>query len=293
MSTPDHGLAPPGEPGAPAEPAASTPSPTEITPAPAHTELPVDLRAPWDRTDVLIFAAFSLGSAIVLGQVSAMLVLVLAGVPPQQFEKFPTTRTAFVVLHQALLSGAMMLYLCLLVRVRFREKFWRTIGWRPFAPQSMSRGAAVLACLLGGILLSIAVQFASFLVAPKTKLPMEAYFTNRPSVLMMMAMGVVVAPAVEETLFRGFLYPVLARSLGVAGGVLGTGVLFGMMHAAQLWGGWGQIGLLVVVGVVFTYVRARTGTVVATYFLHLGYNGILFLEFFLATGGLRHFPAGP
>jgi membrane protease YdiL (CAAX protease family) len=47
------------------------------------------------------------------------------------------------------------------------------------------------------------------------------------------------------------------------------------------------------VGVVLTYVRARTGTVLASYFFHLGYNSILFLGLYFVTGGLRHFPSSP
>ena len=50
----------------------------------------------------------------------------------------------------------------------------------------------------------------------------------------------------------------IARSLGIAASVVVTGTLFGLLHAAQLWGGWTQIGMLVVVGIIFTYVRAAT-----------------------------------
>ena len=92
-------------------------------------------------------------------------------------------------------------------------------------------------------------------------------------------LGVLVAPLVEETIFRGFLYPVIARRLGIAAGVAITGTLFGLMHAAQLWGGWGQIALLILVGIVLTWVRARTGTVAASYFVHLGYNGLQLLGY--------------
>ena len=105
-----------------------------------------------------------------------------------------------------------------------------------------------------------------------------------------MCFGILVAPLVEETMFRGFLYPIVARRFGVTAGVIVTGTLFGAMHAQQLWGGWGQIGLLIGVGIVLTWVRARTGSVTASYFVHLGYNSLLFLGFFTATGGLRHIP---
>ena len=58
----------------------------------------------------------------------------------------------------------------------------------------------------------------------------------------------------------------------------------------QLSGGYGQIGLLMVVGIVLTYVRARTGTVVASFLLHLGYNTLLFVAFYFATSGFRNLP---
>jgi uncharacterized protein len=110
-------------------------------------------------------------------------------------------------------------------------------------------------------------------------------------VMLLMALGVLVAPLFEETIFRGCIYPVLARRWGVGASVLTTGILFGMAHAPQLWPGYGQIALLMCVGIVLTYVRARTGTVAAGYFMHLGYNSFFFAGFYFATGGLRHFPS--
>jgi membrane protease YdiL (CAAX protease family) len=107
-----------------------------------------------------------------------------------------------------------------------------------------------------------------------------------------MLMAVIVAPVIEETIFRGYLYPVAARSFGVTGGIIVTGTIFGLLHAAQLWGGWGQIGLLVLVGIVFTAVRASTRTVVASYLLHVSYNFFIFLAFVVASHGFRNFPAG-
>jgi membrane protease YdiL (CAAX protease family) len=54
------------------------------------------------------------------------------------------------------------------------------------------------------------------------------------------------------------------------------------MHAQQLWGGWWQISLLVLVGLVFTTVRARSGSVIPSYLFHLGYNAIQFVGFFFS-----------
>jgi membrane protease YdiL (CAAX protease family) len=141
-------------------------------------------------------------------------------------------------------------------------------------------------------MLALFVSFAGRFLNEKGDLPIEELFHSRPTVILLMGFGILVAPLVEETMFRGFLYPIIGRRFGIGVGVTVTGILFGAMHAQQLWGGWGQIGLLIAVGILLTWVRARTGTVAASYFVHLGYNSFLFVGFFLATGGLRHIPGG-
>jgi membrane protease YdiL (CAAX protease family) len=83
---------------------------------------------------------------------------------------------------------------------------------------------------------------------------------------------------------------VIARTFGMPAGILVTGVLFGLAHSLQLAGAWKQVALVTVVGIVLTYVRARTGTVLASFCVHLGYNSLLFGAFFVATRGLRYFP---
>jgi uncharacterized protein len=105
-----------------------------------------------------------------------------------------------------------------------------------------------------------------------------------------MAMAVFVAPLVEETVFRGYLYPLFAKSFGIVPGVLLTGVLFGLMHGAQLGWTWGIVALLIVVGIVFTTVRAYTGTVLASFLLHLGYNSMIAVTTIVSTRGFTQIP---
>jgi len=73
----------------------------------------------------------------------------------------------------------------------------------------------------------------------------------------------------------------------VATGVFATGILFGLLHAPQLWGGWVQIALLVIVGIVFTYARAVARTVLASYLLHVSYNFFVSFAFLLGSHWLR------
>ena len=198
---------------------------------------------------------------------------------------------AVIAISQAVHSVAVFLFLYLMVRSRGTTPFWPALGWRAF---SAAAPPPVLASLymFAGAGLAILIQAASNFIGAPSNVPMEEMFRDRPSVLLMMALGILVAPLLEETLFRGCAYPVLARTFGIAGGVFLAGALFGISHAPQLGWAWKQVALLCGVGMIFTYIRARAGTVLASYFVHLGYNILLFAGFYFATNGLRNFP-GP
>jgi hypothetical protein len=60
----------------------------------------------------------------------------------------------------------------------------------------------------------------------------------------------------------------------------------------QLWGAWGQIALLVVVGVVLSAIRARTHSVLASFIVHVAYNSTLFAGLLIGSHALRDLPAG-
>lgn len=282
-------------PGAPSEqPAEAAPAlnySETAAPAPAPQEnVAEDLRVPWDGVDVALFLLFGLGSALVVAQMLQFAFAVFFALKPGQWKSVATLNTAFAVTHQVTWSLVMLGFLWVVTEVRCRVPFWKALRFRAFRVGDLTPAATVLTFLLGGGLLAISVQVLSLSLRTPAKLPIEGLFQTREGIYMMMAAGILVAPLVEEVMFRGFLYPVLARRLGLAGGVGLTGLLFGLMHAMQLWGGWGQIALLVGVGIVLTYARARTGSVLASYLLHLGYNSLLLLGFYFATGGLKNLP---
>jgi membrane protease YdiL (CAAX protease family) len=268
----------------------------EVFPPPPHFDpsVPEDLRVPWGWIDLGLFIVFGIVSSLVLAGVTIGIAIAFFGAHPRDFTgSAPSTaRAIFVVVTQALWSIGALLYLFVMVHLRTSESFWRTIGWHRLRTEASTWSATVLKYMASGAVLAVAVSFAGKFVGQPEELPIEQMFRTRVAVMLLMTFGILLAPLVEETLFRGFLYPVIARRFGIPAGVIVTGILFGAMHAEQLWGGWGQIGLLIAVGIVLTWVRARSGTVVASYLMHLGYNTLLFLGFFAATGGLKHIPGG-
>jgi membrane protease YdiL (CAAX protease family) len=259
--------------------------------APEHTKfVPQDLRVPWGWVDLLLFVLIAVAATIGLG------IVVFAGfaafhVRPALLRTSPRLGGLVNVIGDVLLFGALIGFLALQVRLRFRAPFWRTIGWRPLITEHPPR--AVAGFVAGGFLLAFFVQFGAALFGTKSKLPIEDLFQDRVVVVLVLLLSVLMAPVVEETIFRGYIYPVIARSFGRGVGVVATGLLFGLLHAPQLWTGWAQIGLLIIVGIVLSYARAAKGTVVASYLVHLSYNFAVSLMFLLGSHWLRVLPTGP
>jgi membrane protease YdiL (CAAX protease family) len=142
--------------------------------------------------------------------------------------------------------------------------------------------------LAEGVVLSIALQFiAHFLPIPKN-LPMDEFLQTQRQAYMLSIFGVTFAPLLEELFFRGFLYPVLARRLGMSMAVLLTALAFASIHGAQLMYSWGPVLVIFMVGMVLTITRAITKSVAAGLLIHVAYNGTLSFLMFLGTDHFRH-----
>ena len=279
----------PDEPMAQVDPAPAGYSRLPPEPAPpSGPQVPDDLRVPWGWGNLFLLVVMYciLTLTLVLG-------LAAFGVKPADLKHLSAESGPFIILTQVLLSLGILVYLAAEIRYYYRLPFWSGIGWRSLNPGAAPRSFAYTRYVVGGFLFSMAIQFVSASVGTSTKLPIEALFHNQRTALLLMLMAVTIAPVVEETIFRGYIYPVFARSFGVGASIILTGTLFGMMHAPQLWGGWGQIALLIVVGIVFTYVRSRTGTVLASFLMHVGYNAFPLIVYTFASHGFHKFPAGP
>ena len=246
--------------------------------------LPEDLRVPWGWLDLLLVAFLWFG----------VMVLSVFGLAILGWSRNWNTsdKSFFIVFDQVIVSVVVLCYLAVQLRLRFNLRFWHTLGWRWLTINKTPPAVVYLGLICGGFMLSILVQLGSVAVGTKGKLPIEAFFQDRKTALLLMLMSVLLAPLFEETIFRGYIYPVVARTFGITTGIIATGTLFGLLHAEQLWGGWGQIGLLILVGIVFTWLRAVTKTVLASYLVHLSYNSTLFFAFLFAFHGFRSLPAG-
>jgi membrane protease YdiL (CAAX protease family) len=82
---------------------------------------------------------------------------------------------------------------------------------------------------------------------------------------------IVVAPVCEEVFFRGILFTVLRQRMPLWSAALIDGVLFGFVHGSLV-----IVPILAVLGIVFCYVYARTGSIFPTIALHALNNTIAY-----------------
>jgi hypothetical protein len=272
--------------GDPISYAASTPS--SYTPRPA---LPEDLRVSWSWPHFFVFIFFALSSFFL---VQTALILYYAPhrtMASKDLERYLLNKPQFLFGTNLLWYAAIFLFLYVTLGVLRGQPFWRALGWKKLRSNLSSRKANPWAYFFGGFGLAIFVFIASSQVHTSDKMPIQEILKNRSSAMLLMAMAVLIAPLVEETVFRGYLYPLFAKSFGILPGILLTGVLFGLMHGAQLAWTWGIVGLLILVGIIFTFARAHTGTVLASFLLHLGYNSTIALATIWSTHGFTRMPS--
>jgi uncharacterized protein len=232
----------------------------------------------WTGWDVLQIALLTIVSIVVLALAVALAAqrLLFRDKPFLDVVKFPMVS----VVAQILAYFVVLVFMVLVVKRQPGRLFWASIRWN--WPGSMWGmfiicGATVYFALLGvGQLLPI----------PK-HLPIDQFFGTAKEAAFLSIMSVTIAPLMEELFFRGFLYPVLARRLGVAIAIFLTSALFGLLHGAQLGYSWAVL-IIFLVGLVLTTVRAVTKSVAASFLTHVGYNGTLSFLLFIATDGFRH-----
>ncbi len=247
---------------------------------PSSALVAADLRISSYWIHFSVFVVFAFGSLIILQSIVATYLAEHRHLGLRGVEKAMTTEAPIAVTVQLAWFGLILLFLYMTLGALPGNPFWRTVGWRRFEPGSGSTSSRALRYFFAGSGLALFVGLAGSRINPKEHLPIQELFKDRNGLLLLMSLAVLVAPLVEETLFRGYRF-------GVVTSILMTGTLFGLLHGWQLGWTWGLVGLLTMVGIIFTYVRARTGTVLASYLLHLGYNSMIAISTIAAMHGLK------
>ena len=124
--------------------------------------------------------------------------------------------------------------------------------------------AALLACCFN-IITSVLIS-----IIPWPRSWITSYATNSSvidSSLMAWLTAVLMAPVLEEIVFRGFVYTRLKKGLGKLAAVVITSLLFGIAHGTVIW-----FIYTFIFSIVLIWIFEKFQSLTASILLHLAYN---------------------
>jgi len=230
----------------------------------------------WSWRDLLLFLVYAplallFSNFFVLGAFAAL----RSAMGWQTSSSTLQSNPFFLLTLQSVFYAMLFGYVYLLVVTRYRQPFWLAMKWRrPTAHQ-------VLRLVLVGAALALAVRLAPAVFPEKETFPLQELFNTRAAMVALAGFAILVAPLMEELLFRGVLFAFFEHQVGLRFAVVGTALLFAGLHIPEYWGAWNHIFLLTLVGFAFSLARGLTGSVVPSVILHLAYNTSIVLGMFV------------
>jgi membrane protease YdiL (CAAX protease family) len=254
------------------------------TPEALSSQAPVAASPPnlWTWRDLLFFLVFV---PVALLTAESLALAAYTVLKPWLGWRLPSKallgNTFFLLALQSIFYGFILGYVYLLVVVNHRQPFWRGLRWRkPSAGQA-------LGCLLGGMLMMLAVRLAPPLLPEAEDFPMERLLSSPAAAYAVGAFAILVAPLMEELIFRGVLFAIFEQQVGLRFAVLSTALLFAGLHVPEYWQAWNHVLMILLVGVVFSLARGVTGSLAPSVILHVGYNASMMLGLFFSTQHFR------
>ena len=231
---------------------------------------------PWEPLDVLEAVSLLYFGIAVMG--------LLAGLLLRRLPDFPAgdlVRALIVALQYFLFSGSVIIFIWTRVRAPRTRKL-AALGMRA------SNLTRLIAEGIGGYGVLVVILASTSLVAGTGWLggvvgavqSGERLIMNTeslPARLVLFVLICIIAPVVEELIFRGFVYAGLRRHMSLAGAVVGSALLFALMHntpEALL-----PIGLI---GIVLATLYERNRSIVPSIICHALNNTLVFFLMLLA-----------
>jgi membrane protease YdiL (CAAX protease family) len=215
----------------------------------------------WDYHDLALAACLAIPASVTGSLVKIGLTRLLPNAGPA----LPTLTGQFLGLY-----ALWFFALYWLLRTRYQRPFWSSLGWR-IPPRGLASSF-----LLGPAVAFVCVMIGALLRTPEVDMPMNRLMEDRVSIMLVGFSAVFLAPVCEELAFRGFLYPLLAKTFGAAGGILLSALPFALLHGPQYAWSWRHVLMITLASVAFGWSRYRTRSTAAAAAMHATYNLTLF-----------------
>lgn len=154
-----------------------------------------------------------------------------------------------------------------------RALTWRLLG--PRRPRLADLGTGVVVGVLGAVVTATTVLVGSLVtdVAPAEQaLLREALGGDTLTVVLAAVAAVVLAPLVEELIFRGVLFQALGRRLGLVAGAALSGVVFALVHLELTEPTY--VVALALLGTLFALALHRSRSLVVPVVAHATFNAL-------------------
>lgn len=240
----------------------------------------------WTLRDLLLFLGFGLVSLL-----AANLVVIAAYALLNAWEGWHMTRGALrtnpylLLTLQTVFYAFILGFIYLLVAIKYRQPFWRALGWRN------PTGRQALGYLLGGGVMMAVIRVAPPVLPDARSFPLEQLFSSPAAAYAVGVFAILISPPMEEVIFRGVLFAIFERRVGLRFAVLATAVLFAGLHAPEYWQAWNHLLMILLVGLVLSTARGVTGSLASSILLHVGYNTGMMAALFFATQHFHNLPA--
>jgi membrane protease YdiL (CAAX protease family) len=153
-----------------------------------------------------------------------------------------------------------------------RRPFWKTVGFE--WPENMGPVVSLMLSLLVGIILCVLAFGITYLYGErKTDLDIiiESSLYTRITTAFV---AVATAPLIEELIYRGVLYRALEKAAGIAIAIAVPSLLFAGVHVFQYRKNIAVVGVITLLSITLTAVRAASGKLLPCFIIHLVFNGI-------------------
>lgn len=241
-------------------------------PAPVRPPLVV----PWEPLDVLEGIGVLYFVMALMG--------VLAGLAVHRLPQTPaadTTRAIIITCQYLLFSAAVITYIWRKVRAP-RSRRLRALGVRAnhvvrLIGEGLG-GYGILVVILGvSGLGSPSGALTGYLAALQSGERLIANMQTLPAKVLLFVLICIVAPLVEELIFRGFVYAGLRRRMNVSAAVLASAVIFALMHTNPQ-----GILPITLIGIVLASLYERNRSIVPSVICHALNNTLVFFIMILA-----------
>jgi membrane protease YdiL (CAAX protease family) len=240
----------------------------------------------WSWTDLALFLAFAALAFLLASFFASLGYIAFNGIEHPASESI-AKNPIFPISLELVFYALLVFFVYVLVVVYHRQPFWASLHWR-----KPSLGKSI-GYFMGGFMMALAVSLAPILLPDKQDFPLQQMFSSPRAAYVMAVFAVLIAPFMEEFIFRGVLFAIFERRVGIRFAIVTTALLFATLHMEEYQGAWNHLFLILLVSVVFSLARGLTGSLAPGVILHFAYNFTLIAALYFGTHHFRTFPGAP